>query len=201
MSVGLVVFFALLSFKEPSITGAAITEENGKSHAMVLHNIITDFFGIQGINFPNGKCGDIAQELYGNIAFNSLDTSAGYGTTGPDRIATLNFVVDRTEKYGTVDMAKGSEIIQDGTTDSFISINTETIVRVPKEVRTTYFSMDLYGISNGAFMISHGSFSTPSVDCTFVTKNSMAICNCVSHPITGIRVAGITGLRPVARNV
>lgn len=197
----MVVFFALMSMKEPFITGAASTEENVKSYAMVLDNVITNFFGIQGINFPNGKCGDIAQELYSNIAFSSLDTTAGYGTTGPDRIATLNFVVDRTEKYGTVDMAKGSEIIQDGTTDSFISINTETIVRVPKEVRTTYFSMDLYGISNGAFIISHGSFSTPSVDCTFITRNSMAICDCVSHPITGIRVAGITGLRPVERNI
>ncbi len=200
VAAGLVAFFTLLQIEMPensTPTGASITEETDNAYAVELHNIIISFFGINGIDFPDGKCGDVAQELYANIAFTSLDTTAGYGTTGDDRIATLNFVVDRTEKYGTVDMAKGSEIIGDGPTDSFISINSEAIVRVPKEGRTTYFSMNLYGTSQGNFIVNHGSFSTPSVDCTFITRNREAICECISHPITGIRIAGITGFRPV----
>jgi len=200
LSVGLVIFFALMNVDAPSLTGAAVTEER-ESYAMVLHDIITSFFENTDINFPDGECGDIAQELYGNIAYTPLDTTAGYATTRDHRIATLNFVTDRTAKYGTVDMARGPEIIDDGITDSFISINTETIVRVPKEIRTTFFSMDLYGMANGEFVVTHGSFSTPSVDCTFVTRNHLAVCDCVSHPITGIRVAGITALRPIQQNI
>jgi hypothetical protein len=201
-SVGLVLFFFLVSLDgKPSITGASTTEENDASHALVLDNVITNFFGDEHIDFPDGGCGDIAKELYGNIAYSQLDVTAGYATTGSHRIATMNFVVDRTSKYGTVDMAKGSDVIDDGQIDSFISINSETIVRVPKEVRTTYFSMDLYGMSRGMFSVMHGSFSTPSVDCTFFTRDGRAICDCVSHPITGIRIAGITGLRPVEKNV
>jgi len=199
-AAGLVAFFTLLQIELPensTPTGAAITEETDNAYAVELHNIITDFFGINGIDFPDGNCGEVAKELYANIAFVSLDTTAGYGTTGSDRIATLNFVVGRTEKYGTLDMAKGNEIIGDGPTDSFISLNSEAVVRVPKEGRTTYFSMNLYGTSQGNFIATHGSFSTPSVDCKFVTRNGEAICDCNSHPITGIRIAGITGLRPV----
>ncbi len=201
LSVGIVLFFFLVNIDgKPSITGAA-TEEKEPSHAKVLDNIITNFFGDFHIDFPDGGCGDIAQELYGNIAYSPLDTTAGYGTTGSHRIATMNFVIDRTARYGTVDMAKGSDIIDDGQTDSFISINSESIVRVPKEVRTTYFSMDLYGLSEGQFVVTHGAFSTPSVDCTFITQNRMAICDCVSHSIVGIRVAGITALRSGKQNV
>ncbi len=193
LSIGIIFFFILLNIDilpGNSITGAA-TKETKEFYSYTLNHVVTEFFHDADINFPDGGCGDIAQELYGNIAYSPLDTSAGYGTTGADRLSTMNFVIDRTARYGTLDMAKGNEIISDGSTDSFISINTETIVRVPKEVRTTYFAMDLYGFSDNEFIVSHGSFSTPSVDCTFITRNGRAICNCSSHPITGIRIAGI----------
>ena len=193
LSAGLIIFFALLNIRMPSPTGAAadVTHAEEEAYAVDLNSIVKGFFGDISIDFPDGGCGDIAKELYGNIAYTPLDVSSGYGTTGPDRIATMNFVIDRTTKYGTLDMAKGSDVINDGLTDSFISINTETIVRVPKEIRTTFFAMDLYGTSDGDFIVMHGSFSTPSVDCKFVAKDGIAICNCASHPITGIRIAGI----------
>jgi len=191
-SIGIIFFFVLLNadFPRGSITGAA-TQETTEFYAHTLNHLVTEFFRDADIDFPDGGCGDIAQELYGNIAYTPLDASAGYGTTGVDRISTMNFVIDRTTRYGTLDMAKGRGVINDEMTDSFISINTETIVRVPKEVRTTYFAMDLYGMSDGNFIVMHGSFSTPSVDCTFITRNGKAICDCASHPISGIRIAGI----------
>jgi len=191
-SVGIVLFFFLVSIDgKPSITGAATADEKGTSRAFVLNDFVKNFFGDIDIDFPDGGCGDIAQELYSTVAFSELDDTSGYSTTGRSRIATMNFVTGRTAKYGTLDMAKGSDVINDGMTDSFISLNSETIVRVPKEVRTTYFAMDLYGFSNNEFVVTHGTFSTPSVDCSFVTRNRMAICDCVSHTIRGIRIAGI----------
>jgi len=201
LSAGLVLFFALLNIHIPtgSPTGAVV-EETGSS-ALAIHTVITNFFEVQDLQFPAGACGDVAKELYENVAYSQMDTSAGFSTTGRDRIATMNFVIDRTARYGTVDMAKGKGIINDGPTDSFISLIPEAIVRVPKELRTTYYSMDLYGVSDGLLYIIHGSFSTPSVDCKFVAREGQAICDCASHTITGIRIAGITGLRPSEENV
>ena len=201
LSFGLVVFFALLNVHIPTgMPTGAVVEDEGTS-ALALHTMITNFFEVQDIQFPAGACGDIAKELYGNVAYSQMDTSAGFSTTGADRVATMNFVIDRTARYGTVDMAKGKGVIHDGPTDSFISLIPEAIVRVPKELRTTYYSMDLYGVSKGFLYITHGSFSTPSIDCTFLNIDGQAACNCVSHTITGIRIAGITGLRPTEENV
>jgi len=201
LSVGLVMFFTLLNVHIPTSTPTGAVVEDTESSALALHTVITDFFEVQDVQFPIGACGDIAKELYGNVAYSQMDTHAGFSTTGVDRIATMNFVIDRTSRYGTVDLAKGSGVIHDGSSDSFISLVPEAIVRVPKELRTTYYSMDLYGISKGLLYITHGSFSTPSIDCTFITVNGKASCNCASHTITGIRIAGITGLRPTEANV
>jgi len=200
----LVIFFALLNIHVPlshSPTGAVVNDDasdtTNHAYALALDGVVSAFFNTQTIAFPQGDCGDVARDLYNTIAFTSVDTSSGFVTRGPDRVATLNFVTDRTARYGTLDLVNGPSLIGDEGTTSFLSINTETIVRVPKEVRTTYFSLDLYGTTNTQFHVTRGKFSTPSLDCSFVSTGDIALCNCKAHSITGIRVAGITGVRAV----
>ena len=195
LTVTIVVLFALLTWRNPpeSPTSAAVEDEG---YAYTVHDIVSNFFGIIDVQFPEGSCGEIAKGLYKSIAHTSMDQSSGFLTEGNDKLATVNFVIDRINDYGTIDMAKGRKVISDGSSDSFISMNAETIVRVPKEGRTTYFSMDLWGSSLGNFIVGYGRFSTPSVDCDFVNKNGKAACDCKAHTIMGIRVAGITSFRP-----
>ena len=204
LSFFLIAFFTLLQlnidYQVASPTGGAIVEQEAESahYAVALDHVVTDFFSVNAIEFPSGSCGDVARDLYSTVAFTSIDVSSGFGTTGVEGVSTLNFVIDRTARYGTMDLAKGKSIVGDKYSTSFISLNTETIVRVPKEVRTTYFSLDLYGTSGSTFQVDRGRFSTPSVDCDFLSSpEGIAVCNCNAHSISGIRVAGITGIRSV----
>ena len=194
----------IASLDHPTISGAAVTDgvddtplSSSSTYSVGLDHVVSNFFEIEAIEFPSGDCGDIARELYSDVAFTGMDTSNGFGTRGRDRIATMNFVTDRTARYGTLDLVRGLSLVGDGTSNSFLSVNTETIVRVPKEVRTTYFSLDLYGMSAGTFRVNRGRFSTPSVDCTFIADKGRAVCKCNAHSISGIRVAGITADRSV----
>lgn len=189
LSVGLVIFFALLNIKIPSPTGETIVKTTEDTYAIALDHVVNRFFNIAGIRFPQGTCGDVVRELYGNIAYESLTATAGFGTSGEHRLATVSFAIEPMDAFGTVDMVKSS-ILNGGEVDSFITMSVETIVRVPKDTRSTYLFIDLYGVSDDAFNVVHGLFSTPSVDCTFVTKEGVAVCDCKVHRIYGIEIGG-----------
>ncbi|MBS3124874.1 hypothetical protein J4211_01310 [Candidatus Woesearchaeota archaeon] len=177
-------------------TGAVVKEN---SYALTLDDTVNRFFETYAVTFPQGSCGEVARQLYEQIALPALDTSDGFATQGPERLATINFVVKRTSHFGTLDMSKGKTL--NGNEGGFLSINTETLVRVPKDQRSTYYFMDLYGIPQGTFIITKGSFSTPSVDCTFNNIQGRAVCNCSTHPISAIRSAGITTIRPARQSL
>ena len=192
-SIGLVVFFILLQVKMPSPTGAAITKSYGEeTYAVRLHDRAIDFFGVADLRFPTGSCMSIVEELYSNIAYAPNMATAGYSTRGIERLSTLSFVIDFDEIFGTIDFVKSPLFLGEQDSDSLISISTEAIVRLPKAVRTTYYVMDLYGISDTYFWVTRGRFSTPTMDCVFVTQNGDALCDCQVHTIKGISVAGIT---------
>ena len=98
-------------------------------------------------------------------------------------------------------MINGNALIG-GYDDSMISINTEAVVRTPKDTRKTFFNMDLYGVTNQFFYVQRGRFSTPSLDCEFVNQEGTAICECEVHSIRDIAVAGIPNpLRVELENV
>lgn len=200
MSIGIVLFFALLNVQLPSLTGGAIitqyTTEEQEVAAYRLHDKVKDFFQIQGIQFPEGPCSLIAQQMYEDIALKSLDVSSGFANTANERIASMNFVIDRLRRYGTIDMIKGETLLSNYDVNSMISLNMESIVTVPKEDRTNFYSMDLLGNTADKFYITKGRFSTPSFDCAFVQYNGDVACDCDAHPIRGIEVAGITGIPP-----
>ena len=198
LSFALVLFFALLNVRIPSPTGAEITDydETQSVHAMRLHDEVKTFFGIQGIMFPEGTCGNVAMQLYEDTALKSLDVTAGFSNSGTERIASTNFVIDRLRRYGTLDMVKGANLLENYNVDSMMSINMESIVTVPKEDRTNFFSMDLMGFSGGMFIVNKGRFSTPSFECVFARYNGEIVCDCDAHPISGIEIAGITGIKP-----
>lgn len=198
LSIGMLLFFFLINIGEkPSITGASLIEETERTYAIKLHHIANDFFGISGLQFPGGGCGEIAQQLYSQIVSYSLDETSGFSTSGENRLATIGFDMDQKETFGTLDMIKGSVLMNNNPEDSFISISAEAIVRIPKEIKTTYYFMDLYGTSDGVFVVNRGSFSTPTADCSFVVKEGMADCKCNVHRVSGIRTGGITALRPI----
>lgn len=189
ISTALVVFFAVLQLDMPSPTGATIVKPTEGTYAIAIDHIVNRFFNVAGIRFPLGTCGDVVRELYGNVAYDSLSASSGFGSRGEHRLATVSFAIEQTDTFGTVDMVKSS-ILNGGDVNSFITMSVETIVRVPKDTRSTYLFMDLYGVSDGEFKVVHGGFSTPSVDCTFVTKEGTAICDCKAHRIYGIEIGG-----------
>lgn len=183
-------FILLIIFmNSTSITGgASIGSTTSYSHTPA--NKVHDFFGVNGIVFPAQDCGDIAQGLYENIAGMAADDMTGFATSGPNRAATINFILDRIRLMGTLDLVKGS-IVNDPQADSMISINTEAIARTPKEIRKTFFNMDLYGVTDQYFYVLHGRFSTPSLDCSFINQDGGAVCDCKVHSIRDIAVAGI----------
>ena len=126
-----------------SITGGAVIG-NAETYSYTPAGRVHGFFGVSGIVFPSQDCGEIAQGLYNNIADKSADDMAGFATTGQNRAATVNFILDRIRLVGTIDMIKGS-MIDDPYADSMISINSEAVVRTPKDTRKTFFNMDLMG--------------------------------------------------------
>ncbi len=188
-SIGIVIFFALLKLELPSPTGEVVVKATGDTYAIALDHVVGKFFNVAGIEFPRGTCGDIARELYGNIAYQSLTATAGFGTRNEHRVATISFAIEPMDAFGTVDMVK-SDVLNGEDVDSFISMSAEMLVRVPKDTRSTYLFMDLYGVSEGAFNVMRGEFSTPSVDCSFINRNGIAICDCNVHRISGIEIGG-----------
>ncbi len=197
LSAGLVLFFALLNIHIPTGTPTGAVVEAETTYAFTINHLVKDFFDVEDVIFPIGSCGEVARELYGNIAYTPTDVTSGFSTRGPDRLATIDFVIDRIERFGTIDMAIGESMRLGKPLDSFISINAESIVRVPKDTRSTYYLMDLHASANGLLYITSGQFSTPSVDCDFTTKDGFAICDCQVHRIYGIETGGITALRPL----
>lgn len=203
LSIGVFLVLALTSIHLPDPTGMAIVQDytandrDGNTYAKVLHDQVATFFGIQGIYFPQHACTDVAMSMYNDVAYRPVDEHAGFQSAGNERIASINFVIDRLRRYGTIDLIKGQQLLEKFDTNSMISLNMEAIVRVPKEDRTNFYSMDLFGNTvQGNLYIQRGRFSTPSFDCAFVQYNGNIACNCDAHPIRGIEVAGITGFAP-----
>jgi hypothetical protein len=199
--VAVAALFALGLFAfGDGITGLAVDD----TMAYSLHSHAMDFFGTSELIFPPSQCSQTLSDLYNDVARAPLDVSTGFSTTGGERLSTLSFVIDRTEKYGTADFVKSPTFIYRHV-DSLISINTEAVVRVPKETRTTYVVMDLYGSSSptprgSLFLVQGGRFSTPSVDCFFVYVNGRTVCDCDVHSIQGIAIGGITSAPFVEEN-
>jgi len=181
-TIGIVFLFIIgLNLESPTgfITG---------NYAKTVNSHVTDFFSITGIAFPPNECGKIVKELYDDFAFVPTDTTVGFESSG---VKTLNFVVDRTERYGTIDMARGLTIVGNEGADSAISINAESIVRVPKTQRFNFLAIELYGLSKDRFFVTHGAFSTPGIDCVFDMRSGQ-VCDCDVHRIRDIRISGIT---------
>jgi hypothetical protein len=191
VAVAALVVCGFLVF-DGDITGLAV----GETRAYSLHSHAMDFFRTSEIVFPPSVCSQALGDLYDSVARATLDVSTGFRTNGEERLSTLSFVIDRTEKYGTADFVKSPTFIYRHV-DSLISINTEAVVRVPKETRTTYVVMDLYGSTSPTpmgsfFLVQGGRFSTPSTDCFFVYVNGRTVCDCDVHGIQGIAIGGVT---------
>ncbi|MEM3154369.1 MAG: hypothetical protein QW165_02250 [Candidatus Woesearchaeota archaeon] len=197
LCIGIVIFFALMHVEMLSLTGAAIVKDyTGKeSYAMNMHATVLKFLQVEGITYPHHVCTEIAKELYLNIAQPSAVVTAGFASSGPERVASINFVTEWDDVYGTIDIIHGKEILSDYDADTMMSISVESIVRLPKRARANFFSLDLFGFSRDRFYITEGKFSTPSFDCYFGRENGELMCDCDAHPIAGIEIAGITGVR------
>ncbi|MBI4145964.1 hypothetical protein HY489_01355 [Candidatus Woesearchaeota archaeon] len=181
LSAFIIILFTLanldVSFK--GATGAAVEETYAYTLDHLVHDFFEtadDFFETAEIQFPAGTCGMLARELYQNMASQDLEVTSGYGTKAKERVATINFGMERS--IGTLDMVKGRTFFQEQAADSMIDLGMHTTIRMPPGVaRLTYYKMTLYGISQGLFAVTHGSFSTPSAECTFTTNE----CKCSTH--------------------
>jgi hypothetical protein len=206
LAVAFVIIATVITFSVQSETPSSAVvvgeyespQSSGITKAIRLHDRALDFFDVEEILFPRGVCLPAAHELYGSISYVPVDVSAGYSTSGAERTSTYSFVIDRHEKFGTIDFVKSPTFLAHLDVDSLITISSEAIVRVPKAKRTTYMIEDLYATTIGDKMyIKLGRFSTPSTDCIFVVKEDKAYCDCDVHTIEGISVAGITSPSPV----
>ncbi|PIN76244.1 hypothetical protein COV18_00395 [Candidatus Woesearchaeota archaeon CG10_big_fil_rev_8_21_14_0_10_37_12] len=192
LSLGVVVFFLLIGLDTSSptgLTGYAIihtTEENQQTYAHTLHKVSTNYLGVEAFSFPSGICTDIARDLYRQLAYQTMDTSTSFTTQGVEKTKTMNFIVGRTTTFGTLDLTRGETLLQSKEAETMLSLSAETVVRVPKKERLTFFNMDLYGYSREYFYIIHGRFSTPTLDCSFTSKEGIATCDCEAHTMQGV---------------
>ncbi len=181
-SVALAVFFVLLQIKLPSPTGAVAEEQHNVS--LGLNQEVDNFFGTNGVLFPRGNCGDVISDFYSYYAFMPAMTE-GFATEGADKVATINFMMDRVRYVGTMDLFKG-QFLSAGDENAQIGVKMESITRIPKGSRRNFFDFNIYGITDGTFVVTRGTFSTPSLDCEFKTASGLAICNCQAHSIRDI---------------
>jgi len=193
ITLGIVFVFVLLKLSPVGLTGLAVT--NGP-YAKTVDQMITDFLPITSIEFPKGSCGTVAKELYRDLTKDTMDVKAGFTTRTGDKVASINFVTDRLRRFGTADLIYGPALLIQENADTLISLNVESMVTVPKRSRVNYLALDLYGYSMGKLYVNRGRFSTPSLDCMFISYNGDVECECNAHTIAGIEVAGITQVRP-----
>lgn len=195
------IILLIIVLNGTSITGGAIIG-NAKTYTLSPADRVHSFFDIAGVVFPAGDCGEVVKGLYESTVNQPSNQIVGFGTEGLNKAATINFVLDRISQVGTMDLIKGRALINDPVSDSMITINSEAIVRTPKETRKTFFNMDLYGVTNQFFYVQKGRFAMPSLDCTFVNQEGRAVCECETHAIRDIAVAGIPNpLRVEVENV
>ena len=156
ITLTLIFFVASLFviFSNPSPSGLVV--EGSNTYAKTFGHLVNEFFDVGGIYFPPGVCTNVLEELYLNIAPERVDVTQGFETTGRERLASINFVVKRTTPFGTLDMIKGQTLVGEPGIDSLININAETLIRVPKDQRATYMSIELLGISNTVFVVKKG---------------------------------------------
>ena len=179
----------LVSARSP--TGLFVADKEN-TYAETFGHVVNKFFDIEAVYFPPGICTSIVEEIYAELAGSRIDVTRGIETTGNEKLATMNFVVNRIMPYGTLDMVKGTNLIDSPVMDSFISISAEMVAHTTRSRRLNYYTIDLFGKTNGLFYVEKGKLATPSVDCYFATKNGDTLCSCKAHTITGIAVAGIT---------
>jgi len=195
------IILLVIVLDSTSITGGAVIG-SADTHASSPADRVNTFFDINSVIFPAGDCGEVARGLYESTVTKPANEMVGFGTEGLNRAATVNFVLDRIRHFGTIDMIKGRALINDPVSDSMITVNSEAIVRTPKENRKTFYNMDLYGVTNQFFYVQKGRFAMPSLDCTFFNQEGRAVCDCKTHSIRDIAVAGIPNpLRVELENV
>ena len=161
-TVFIVIFFAVLSIPMPrnstGVTGEAVSHD-----AETLDSAVANYFGVSSLQFPFGDCGDAARGLYDAIAYTGSDAFGGL--SAPDRIRR-DFSTGTI--VGTLDLARS-----DGS--GIISV-TESV-----DSSQPISSFALYGTLDGNFVVDHGTFSLPSIDCTFFSNRGKAICDCHAH--------------------
>jgi len=182
-AVGILGLFALFFMMSSAITGDFVI--SGEQHPLMVNDVITRFFNVDSVRFPESGCGRILSQVYSDIGFTPMDTQSGFRTGGKDSLATVNFVIDRTARMGTVDMGKG-KMLTNGDADGFLNLDVSAVVRIPKALRVTTFQMSAYGTMGKSFTVTRGTLTTPSVDCTFGTQNGEPLCSCVSHAQQGL---------------
>lgn len=181
----LIVALALTISRTSSPTTLAIRQSEEQTYAHTLNDRITTFFEVYALDFPRATCTNVVEELYTTLAYLPTEITGGYRTHSKERIATINFGVEPLEALGTADLIKGTSLIGDKD-DSFISINAQSVMRLARENRYTFLKMNLYGTSKELFTIKHGTFSTPSLDCSFTAEDGIAECECKAHSIEGV---------------
>jgi len=183
LSFFFITLFTLLQLdmRMPTITGAVIAEEEPALYAHTLDHVANKLLGTVTFQFPS-SCGQTAQELYDSIAHLPLEVTSGFRTNGENRVASLNFGMDRY--LGTVDIVTGN-LNQNNPEETLLSLGAHSTIRMPPGIaRITFLRMNLYGNRNGIFVISRGDFSTPSLDCAFTVTGGKTECTCEAHPHT-----------------
>ncbi|HLF54287.1 MAG TPA: hypothetical protein VI612_01025 [Candidatus Nanoarchaeia archaeon] len=150
LALASVIIFALLLKQTPGQP----TEE-----ALILHQVVQEFYNIRDVRFPRGACTQTAEELYYDFASQPIEITGGYAIEGAE---TLTFGNDKN--IGIIEMDR-----------AMINMHTETVVR---GLRTTLYNMVLYGTSAENFIVNEGRFETQTLDCQFISIQGIAQCDC-----------------------
>ncbi len=159
-----IIFIGLLSLKGPVLTGA-VTEsiEADKSADLTLHHVITNYYDVENVLFPLGKCGALAQDWYNSLAHSSLaDKSESI-----ERNGLLNFETVRGR--GTLEIFDEDKAIQ-----LSADVNINSLEQKP--VR-----LDLRGRADDEmYVVQEGKITLDSLYCAFaVDDENNEICHCI----------------------
>lgn len=160
-------------------TGTATLPKDA-TYAYTLNDWLMDFYNIYGIQFPEGVCTEVAQDLYNELAFDPTTVTEDFSTKGRNRISSIMYGIEENV-VGSLEMIHGIGVIQeDNVIDSKIYLTADAVVKIPKFTRISHIELVLNGVTLGRnfFEVKSGRIETPTLHCEFFTKNNQIICDC-----------------------
>ncbi|RLE47533.1 hypothetical protein DRJ25_02140 [Candidatus Woesearchaeota archaeon] len=153
-------------------------DEKPVRYAKTLEDWLNNFFHIEGIDFPEGACSDVAKDMVTRLIKQSPKTTENFRTFGEQKIGSLMFGFDQ-ERIGVIEMVSGKDLLKKENVNSALNFWMEYAVWLPRLNRASQIEATLFGDSKDKFYVKEGRFSTPVMKCSFTAlPDGTSDCSC-----------------------